>query len=193
MKKKEITIYEFKELSPKIQEKVIDKFRQNIWNEFESEMLTKDFKEILVSKGFDNLEIYWSLGYSQGDGVAFYGKPDFDVLCTKYEELQTIKKKIEEIGLDWYSVYISIEEKGYRYHHYNSMKVDVDIESDQRDDKLHNLAIEIRDFLQKEVKNISCDLEKIGYDEIDYVHSIENIKSMIEANNYMFRENGQIE
>ncbi len=36
-------------------------------------VLTEDFKMQLAERGFPDVEVFWSLGYCQGDGVAFYG------------------------------------------------------------------------------------------------------------------------
>ena len=40
----------------------------------DAEFLTEDFKTQLAELGFEETEVYWSLGYCQGDGVAFYGR-----------------------------------------------------------------------------------------------------------------------
>ena len=40
----------------------------------DAEFLTEDFKSQLAEFGFEETEVYWSLGYCQGDGVAFYGR-----------------------------------------------------------------------------------------------------------------------
>lgn len=36
-------------------------------------MLAEDFKMQLAERGFPDVEVFWSFGYRQGDGVAFYG------------------------------------------------------------------------------------------------------------------------
>ena len=35
-------------------------------------VLTEDFKMQLAERGFPDVNVFWSLGYCQGDGVAFY-------------------------------------------------------------------------------------------------------------------------
>ena len=56
---------------------------------------------------------------------------------------------------------------------------------------------ELREITEKEFKEIYfkiCDeLEKEGYNFIEYEDSEEAIKETIEANEYKFRENGEIE
>ena len=97
-------------------------------------VLTAYFNSQLVNAGFpDDLEINWSLGHCQGDGVAFYGK--ITHICwlglfqriypnqkRKFRKFERLAKSLIEWQNYWDSL-IMIERNhfGYRYSHSNTM------------------------------------------------------------------------
>lgn len=95
------------------------------------------FNSQLVNAGLpDDLEICWSLGYSQGDGMAFYGNIDYthwlDLFAhiypnqkRKYRKFERLVKSIIEWENYWDSL-IRIERNrfGHRYSHFNTMELD---------------------------------------------------------------------
>ena len=77
MKKIEVEVYSYEELSPKIQEKVLERYREwetqdSYWYEF----ILEDWKEKLEKIGFIDAKIYFSGFWSQGDGAFFEAKCD---------------------------------------------------------------------------------------------------------------------
>lgn len=72
---KTINVYSFSELSEEVQEKVI----YNHYNNEDYAFLTEDIKEELkqIDKYFNDIELQYSLSYSQGSGLSFSG--DFDL------------------------------------------------------------------------------------------------------------------
>ena len=169
MKTKTIKIYNYDELSKESKERVLNYFRINESYDF----LSEDLKEVLFQeleknniKVTSNLNLYYSLNNCQGDGVCFVG-------LFKFEEW---KVKIEHNG-----------------HYYNSHSTNIYIYKINEDgDEVEGDKIIYESF--KQIYRNICDyIEKVGYEQIDYNNSEENIKENIEANNYMFRENGILE
>ncbi|MEH8023093.1 hypothetical protein P9079_03100 [Gallibacterium anatis] len=117
-------------------------------------MLTKYFSERLSQFGFDSIDIEdfdirYSLNYSQGDGVAFYGdihhslKKLFQLFL---KEVGTINQKvnlrhnadkffdlIEELYQDNYCSKIYGNSFSYHYSHFNTMELEGPKQLDQYD------------------------------------------------------------
>ncbi len=138
----------------------------------DAQFLTEDFKMQLAERGFDGVEVYWSLGYCQGDGVAFYGRVWAQDLKEKDARAKILIERLEKVGDD-----ISIEITGANghYHHWNSMTVEIEFDSELDADLSSRLKIarpvwreEFEEYLLEKVKEISRDLEKSGYAEIEY-------------------------
>jgi len=156
-------VYNFDELERDIQEKVLNKFRENEDFPCMSEDLSYELETLLKIykiKYNDTPKLYYSLSYSQGDGVMFEG--------TVY----------------WKS-YVAIIKQSGHYYHYNSKEIELfSIKTDK----------DASEKVYKEFNGIYVDicqkLEKIGYDNIDYILDEKNITENIEANEYEFKENG---
>ncbi|HDX1039600.1 TPA: hypothetical protein RNX16_002144 [Pasteurella multocida] len=97
-------------------------------------VLTAYFNTQLVNAGFpDNFEINWSLGYCQGDGMAFYGDIEHTYWLglfqriypnqkRKYRKFERLLKSLIEWQSYWDSlITISRNHFGYRYSHFNTM------------------------------------------------------------------------
>ena len=66
----------FSELSKEAQDFAVEN-EKNSGTRFDDDnaaFLTEDFQNQLAEKGFEAVKVFWSLGYCQGDGVAFYGR-----------------------------------------------------------------------------------------------------------------------
>lgn len=75
-RKREQEVFTFKELSSKAQKKALEHYRQVLWDSSDADAVSDMFKDILRERGFNDPEVGWSLGYSQGDGVCFWGRID---------------------------------------------------------------------------------------------------------------------
>lgn len=171
------------------------------------------FKEKLKDIGYPTDDLEWRLSYSQGDGVAFYGEVDID----------KVMDRLEHKGYDLnYDLYRAIDSKnltitariyrnsfGYRYSHYNTMKVEIDgdsietmmeylygyLDSDTDEyvdkyDKIYSFLLNLRDCIHNDIKDVSKQLEKEGYNDIEYYSSDEYIAETLIANEYEFTEDG---
>jgi len=74
MKEKIIKVYEFKELSEEIKEKVLAKHR-NINTDFNNclDCENEYWKEKIEEKGFTDVDIFYDVSYCQGSGACFGG------------------------------------------------------------------------------------------------------------------------
>lgn len=192
-----IKLYKYSELSEKAKEKAVRDWVENghAWNSgHDSRALTDQFKEILQEKGFEKgVEVCWSLSSCQGDGVAFSGSLD----VPKYIKASDLMKKFGRlIG----KVEARVYNRG-RECHWNSMSVEI-FEDDSGSGSIgpkdwhpgslsKDLIVEFEEYLTQDVKDISRELEKIGYAEIEYRESEESVADTFEANYYEFTEDGK--
>lgn len=188
----------FDELSEKAQEFAVSE-EQNGGERFDwddARLLTEDFKQQLAERGFDGVEVYWSLGYCQGDGVAFYGRVWAQDLKEKDERARSLIERLERAGDD---ICIEINGANNHYHHWNSMTVEVEFDSELADNELPaRLKIarpvwrdELEEYLSEKVREISRELEKSGYEEIEYRTSDETIKSDLSEYEHLYAKDGE--
>ncbi len=187
----------FDELSDEAKEFAIENERNSgrRFDDDEASFLTEDFQNQLAEKGFESVKVFWSLGYCQGDGVAFYGRVFADDLKAKDINAKKLIERSEAAGDE-----ISIEITGAnnRYHHRNSMTVEVDFENEADDDDLPaRLKIarpvwreDFESYLSDKVKEISSELEKSGYAEIDYCYEDETIKRDLSERDDLYEKDG---
>ena len=170
MKTKTIKLFEFGELKKDIQERVLQYFRNNEEFSFLEENLKECLGESLKRhkiKEIEKIEMRYSLSYFQGDGFSFIGLFEW--------------KK--------YSIKIELGNLSNLYYHSNTTNIFIENENGEEPKNYEELEREFNKIYQ----DICKDLEKIGYDLIEKATSEETIKENIEANEYTFRENGEIE
>ena len=199
-RKVETEIFTFRELPKKGQEKAIQDWREAGHSlDFIGDDLSEVFKAELNALGLPDDNVQWSLGYSQGDGVAFYGTIDVE----EYLRKNKLLKKYKSIAADTSA---QLQGENSRYHHWNSMQVLVYYEGDEiRDlpevgsgpkewrpvtDK-EKLLAEFEEHLKEHIEEVSRTLEKMGYDEIEYLQSDEQIADTLEANEYEYTADGK--
>jgi len=182
MEQKTIIVYDFEELKEDIQEKVLNHFRETNDYHFLEENLQEHLREILEEykiKCLDEPRLRYSLGYSKGDGLSFVGAFEF----------QGVRFYCKEGNLSNY------------YCHSNTIDIEMEeLEDEENDGDLTEelQLIKIKEYEKTENEfnefyhDICKKLEKIGYEEIEYQDSDENIKDNIQINEYKFTENGEI-
>jgi len=161
----------------------------------DAQFMTEDFKMQLAERGFDGVEVYWSLGYCQGDGVAFYGRVWAQDLKKKDEQAKTLIEKLERAGDD---IAIEITGASNHYHHWNSMTVEIEFDTEFEDEDLPSrLKIarpawreEFEEYLSERVKEISRELERSGYAEVEYQTSEETIKADLLEREHLYEKDG---
>lgn len=161
----------------------------------DAEFLSEDFKTQLAEYGFEDTEVYWSLGYCQGDGVAFYGRVYPKSL--KEKDWQA-KKLIDALQTAGDEIYIEITGANNHYHHWNSMTVEIEFENETDDEDLPArlkiarpaLRENLEEYLAEKVKEISRELEKSGYAEIEYRYDEDAIRSELSEREHLYEKDG---
>jgi hypothetical protein len=194
MKTKTINIYQFNELTEEAKENAIEKYREN--NEGDFDFFEDTMKDLLEHHTpFKDLKMSYSLSYSQGDGVSFKGALSLEEileadLITK-AEYKYLEKQMDEGR----SLEISIEKHDSRYSHEYTMYGQIIFETYPEDhyktvEKLQSLEERIEENLTEYAREKAREIEKIGYEEIEYINSDEYIIEQIEHNEYEYDEDG---
>jgi len=164
MQRYTVTRYSFEELAPEVQEKVIENWRNDKWREdstwWLTPLLTEHLDDQLGSEDQD-LTLYYSLSYCQGDGVAIEGR-----LTPETAPL-----------LSWPAdaAYAYIKHSGH-YYHYKSFSVT--LETDEGEEVTGSAA----DIFTAQLRDICKDLERVGYKAIEADMSEKSIREDILAN-----------
>lgn len=183
-------VYSYTDLPEDAKESVRDRWREehredhtisdDLCSDFYHEISKLDYcvEPEYGSNESGDFRVQWSLGYCQGDGVAFSGRP-YDVkkiakrlLSRKDFRLITYEHKTGNFEngclLDYISV--RVEDINHHYHHYNSFRTTVENESFWDDDMTQRQrdVLEILEItIQEELVQLSHDLEALGYREME--------------------------
>ena len=139
--------------------------------------VTEQFAELgIVTDG----SVQYSLGYCQGDGVAIYGNLDLEKLAEKDADVKQIVQQAEKIDT---LIAVRITGRGNRYHHWNSMTVEVEHDRGfnfssrfdritlENRNKLYSradkLASRLRKVVDQILKDASKTVEPLAYNWID--------------------------
>lgn len=223
MREEIVKVYQFEELTEEAKEVARSWWRRTLDEDFEpyTSMITDIFKEQLEELGYPAEDIGWSLSHCQGDGVAFYGLIDYQMMDILVKRFYENKQLTDEE----YSLYNEVTEEdftitanivrnsfGHHYSHWNTMQVeiendDIDLfvmdfygldynddeeEYNRRYNEIIKLIETIESLISSEIKEVSRKFEKEGYEEIDYRYSNDVIDETIIINKYEFTEDGKI-
>ena len=197
---KTIELYEFNELSKEAQAYAIDRYRYE-FDGIDAGNLTEWFEsELCDAYGLKDVEVSWSLSYSQGDGVSFTGEISEKALGVilqaydkaLYERLQAFKRRYDT------QLFIDIRRVNYRYSHEYSTTIDIDVDSavyNEDDvtsdiDTLEALIDDVSTTLERAYVDICTTLKWKGYDYIDGMESDENTIEYFLGNEVLFYESG---
>lgn len=192
MKKVLVPIYKFTELSEEAKAKV----RQEYSDFFmESGIALQDvrerFQQRLSDLGYPTDEIYWSLNYCQGDGMAFYGHLDTDTLVKLRDRLMPGKGRTLPYNFLSENVDFSIKSNSSHYNHYNTMHVDVDIYNDISD-KRQGAIKALMDAIEVDIKAISKELETEGYEILEGFQDEEYLNESLTDRDEDYFEDGRV-
>lgn len=196
METRSYKVYEFDELPDSSKEAAIEKFRENNLDYEWWDYIYEDARKIGSILGITISRIYFSGFCSQGDGACFEGSYSY--------ELGSVKRVLEHAPKDgtiyrlaaelsklqrtrFYKLSADVKHSGH-YYHENSTDIRVCIEDGYDDvdaDTDEALSELLRGFMRWIYKRLNS--------EHDYLQSDEAIKESIEANDYMFTEDGAID
>ena len=158
-------VYEFKELSEEVKDKVIEKWYESEEYPFLEENLTESCKALLQEnkvKYNGDLRLGYSLSYSKGDGLNFIG------------------------NFEWKKYHIKITHS-WRYSSASSSDI---IIMDEEGEEIDNEKIS-KQF--EDIYLDICDkLEKEGYAEIEYRMDYNEFQEHCESNGYNFLKDGKM-
>lgn len=183
MRTVEIKLYEYSELSDKAKEKAREKsYERWCHHGFPADSVREIFNTELYEKGLGSLEPSWSLGYCQGDGVAFRGRVYFEKLNDDLLTELADRVALEKSDFLHCSATVSIHG---RYTHENSMSVDIEHEDHDSD-----IATKVEKALLSYLAELSIEFRKMGYAELEYMRSDEFAQGYFVANEDWFLEDG---
>lgn len=210
-------VYKFNELSNEVQEKLIEKEKENVRNDYVEFCLHDDMNyesEVLLEKYFKGANIknvYYDLSYCQGSGAMIEFDINIEYLNNKYkifskEEIRflTDKEIVDNIKVRhndnfYYHEYTF----GIDYDYYNDWDFE-DIKDDYKitenefntiNDRFYNLV----DYSNKhngasqfitDIVNMNKELTNTGYKLIEHDIDIDWIKDNLNDNEYY--ENGEV-
>lgn len=192
--KREITVYEFAELSEDAPHGVIGatspreraRYTVDSWlQESANEGLQDLFATELADWGFPTDTVEWSLGYVQGDGVAFYGFVDLAVYARKTRNARRWRAFLAAEP----AAEISRNSFGHHYSHSRTMSVAVFYDGAQTA-RRDTLAGRVDECLAEDVYRVSRYLEHEGYAALEF--SDMDIQETCDANEYRFNADGSL-
>ena len=183
MKEYTITRYSFDELSPEAQALAVQNERNDLYNNIPEEFISEDMREQLAQElGSDDyalgLELRYSLGYSQGDGVSFTG-----TLTRQSAPALTWPEGAECAEL------ISITN---HYSHAYSIRADLfngEGEDIELDDLTDSAAVEL---FREQIRDVCKVLEKVGYKSIEDYSSEYSARECLRDAGEVFLDSGVI-
>lgn len=191
---REIIVYAFGELAETVTRGFVgamspkDRARETVgaWiAEWRNVDLKDLFTDELAQWGFPTDSVEWSLGCSQGDGVAFYGTVDLATYARKLAKLTAWRPFLAA------DPYAALMRNSFGHHYSHARTMDVDVSYDgTATAKRDALAAEVLDALTGDVIAVSRKLESLGYSELDI--TAEDVAEHCDANGYRFHEDGRI-
>lgn len=227
MREATVKLYAFDELDEVARRRAVERHRDFL---NESGILVEGVSELLkidlglwgiVDASGGPLPIEWSLGYCQGDGVAFYGRVDplrlygaigailagtafggfptgsiARVMVQIRDDLDTLSK-IHDFDGDPIRPEFLIERNSYGRHYSHAETMDVSVECpepyvDEVREEVRPIWKRLDENFREYVRHVSRALTRTGYAELDYRQGEEAIREDCEANEYEFLEDGTL-
>lgn len=200
--------YQYDELDPKVQERVIEDFGRQATEHDWWEHVTESSTDFLVLLGFADVDIAFSGFWSQGDGASFtgYWNSEFvkiDEARAEFlnpdDENSKIKPLIDELVsimstarlVDFELPTFEMVRRNNHYVHEQTIYYEFNNSED-----CHEHQVELAEELEEKLKAWCIDLMRWIYrcleTEYDYQTSEEAIKETIEANEYLFDADGNL-
>lgn len=180
-----------------LKNKVLENYRDfNTSEDFWHNFIIDEQKEKLSNIGFNDVEIYYSGFWSQGDGACFICN-NFDVKkILEHDMFKNFTSKQKNIlsGLHG-NGYMDLKiYHNFRYYHERSCSYDFSFDGDYSKDYNHisNLCNDFFSTLKSLHVNLSCDIYKMLESEYNQLQSDELILESLQCNEYEFDENGKI-
>lgn len=212
----------YHELSAEAQERVHESYRMSDCGAIEGEFIAEKFEDELIFLGLPSDDVEYSLSYSQGDGVAFYGRVEMtQKLLDKLDLTDDSRMFLEQAQARGWSVDADIVRNHWATHyaHWNTMDVetyaddaasiaedlfedDLSAYEDGTDeyseqlghyvDLIEDALDQLEEALSQYVKEVSRELEADGYSMLDYYESDDYISETLKDCDYVYNEEGEL-
>ena len=196
MRKTNVNVYEFGELSIIVQQKVIERYRNELFDLLDDDL--KDIMKMEFNNHVHNLDfkLAYSLNYCQGDGVSFTGDIEGKEELLEFASLVYNNKIPNNILrlINWNIIYnVEFVRGSSNYvHKYTVAPVIIDNYNISNSYCHINKAItEFEKSINKWYSQVCDTMEKFGYDTKENLYSDDNIKSYIEENECEFFIDGR--
>lgn len=190
MRTYEKTVYNFSELSNEAKEKAIKYFQKNQYEDLFLDFFVEDCIEKANDKGFNDVKIQYSLGYSQGDGLSFSAHLDISKLLNDFKP--TLKTSVSDAIYN--NISANCEANNGHYCYASKGDVSIEFENYAREyENLNELTNEFQEYVREIYLELCNDFEKNGYAEIGYQTSEEYAIEHFNNNNTEFDEDGNLE
>lgn len=188
-----VPVYRFKELSTEAQARAIadqqEVFRQDL--DHALYQVTEELEAWLEDSDFCHYadchkDISWSLGGSQGDGVAFYGRLSDAATQQLAQSLlgpEQARLALQAIKDGIVSIRIARNQFGYRYSHENTMEVVADIRYSLMPPEQDEAIDALVDAIGEDIKRVSLKLKEHGLEVLEWLHSEERAREQLELEN----------
>ena len=196
MRKTNVNVYEFSELSIIVQQKVIERYRNELFD-----LLDDDLKDIMKMEFNSHthkldFKLAYSLNYCQGDGVSFTGNIEGKEELLEFASLVYDNKIPNNILrlIDWNIIYnVEFIRGSSNYvHKYTVAPAIIDNYNISNSYCHINKAItEFEKSINKWYSQVCDTMEKFGYDTKENLYGDDNIKSYIEENECEFFIDGR--
>lgn len=192
MRQVTLDILKFDELSPEVQNKVIERERndENRLNYDWYDSIVEDAKTCLGYMGFFDVTVGFSGFWSQGDGANFTA--EFNSTKIDLEKLQnyapTIHDKYTQLltSLNNEVVTANLVKRNRHYSHKNTVCIEM-FEADVADSQCNHFEELLERLRLMLCDDIYCALE----DEYNHLNSDESIKECLIANDFEFTADGK--
>ena len=188
---KTINTYYFNELDDSAKEVAIEKFRGE--GDVYLEFFNDDCVETAKEHGFEGkIGLQYSLSYCQGDGLSFscewFNSQKLHEIFV--EVLGTGKDKTIETIMN--NSYFNLKGNGGRYCYAHEKDLDYEFDDNIHAPNIESVVEKVQEILRGKYFDLCKELEKRGYDEIDYQYSDEYISTELIEQEYEFLENGKL-
>jgi len=182
-------IYKFDELTNDAKQVAIEWYKTILNND--SDILyffADECKEVAKDSGFNDITVCYSLSYCQGDGLSFKCE-DLDVERMINEAIPNVKKSV--LNAIKNNIVWKIKGNNGRYAFASKSDVDFWLDANKDYPNIENAVATVRTYIEDTYMALCKELEKNGYDEIDYRYTDESIIDTILANEYEFTADGR--
>ena len=191
----ETEVYTFDELSDDAKENAIEEFREDKYKYLNLDNFYDDCVYQLEELGFVNPKVQYSLNYCQGDGLSFEADEYTKLEDLYIEELGKGKEYTAQLLADNSTLVCAGNEGRYCYASTSDIYLCIENYSSAINtdcENINNVVDIVRGKLGDLYVDICRDLEKQGYDYLEYQLSDECIIEDIKYNEYEFTKEGKL-